>query len=122
MLSRCTRECLPEWLGYFGPRPQAGPPSAMSALFLARTHPEVLPQIAVSSWQHERSKPSDKHQTKVNTRPDLLAHRKQLKTEEDEIEAFKSVAVSPKWVLEQEGVHYKGPDESRNTRKVIKEL
>ena len=63
---------------------------------------------------------SDKNQTKVKTRPDLLAHRKQLKNEEDENEAFQSVAVSPEWVLEQHGVHYKGPDESRS--KVITEL
>ena len=42
------------------------------------------------------------------------------KNEDDENEAFKSVAVSPEWVLEQHGVHYKGPDESRS--KVITEL
>ena len=63
---------------------------------------------------------SDKHQTKFKTRPDLLAHRKQLKSEADENEAFKSMAVTPEWVLEQHGVHYKGPDESRS--KVITEL
>ena len=63
---------------------------------------------------------SDKHQTKFKTRPDLLAHRKQLKSEEAENEAFKSMAVTPEWVLEQHGVHYKGPDESRS--KIITEL
>ena len=48
--------------------------------------------------------------------PDLLAHRKRTFNEED----FQSVAVSPQWVLNQEGVHYKGPDESRS--KVITEM
>lgn len=50
-------------------------------------------------------------------RPDLLAHRKHsLENTED----LKSVAVSSQWVLEQRGVYYKGPDESRS--KVVTEL
>ena len=58
---------------------------------------------------------------KNKSRPDLLAHRKkQFKNESEEHEAFKCVAVSPQWVLEQQGVHYKGPDESKS--KVITEL
>ena len=56
-------------------------------------------------------------ETKIQVRPDLLAHRKLLKncdsgSDSEENEAFKSVAVSPEWVLEQRG-YYKGPDESK---------
>ena len=56
-------------------------------------------------------------ETKNQVRPDLLAHRKLIKdcdsgSESEENEAFKSVAVSPQWVLEQRG-YYKGPDESK---------
>ena len=62
----------------------------------------------------------DKMEIKNKSRPDLLAHRKQFKNESEENEAFKCVAVSPEWVLEQQGVYYKGPDESRS--KLITEL
>ena len=56
-------------------------------------------------------------ETKIQVRPDLLAHRKLLincdsGSDSEENEAFKSVAVSPEWVLEQRG-YYKGPDESK---------
>ena len=51
-------------------------------------------------------------------RPDLLAHRKVIKGDIDE--AAKSVAVSPEWVLNQEGVYYKGPDDSRS--KLVTEI
>ena len=45
-------------------------------------------------------------ETKIQVRPDLLAHRKLLincdsGSDSEENEAFKSVAVSPEWVLEQ---------------------
>ena len=56
-------------------------------------------------------------ETKIQVRPDLLAHRKLLincdsGSDSEENEAFKSVAVSSEWVLEQRG-YYKGPDESK---------
>lgn len=56
-------------------------------------------------------------ETKTQVRPDLLAHRKLIlncdsESDSEENEAFKSVAVSPEWVLEQRG-YYKGPDESK---------
>ena len=66
-----------------------------------------------------KSRPVPKADLKEDSKgspPDLLAHRKRTFNEED----FQSVAVSPQWVLNQEGVHYKGPDESRS--KVITEM
>ena len=63
-----------------------------------------------------KSKPKTEPKTSSKSKPDLLAHRKKTLSEED----FASVAVSPDWVLNQEGVHYKGPDESRS--KVVTEI
>ena len=63
-----------------------------------------------------KSKPKTEPKTTSKSKPDLLTHRKRTLSEED----FASVAVSPDWVLNQEGVHYKGPDESRS--KVVTEI
>ena len=68
---------------------------------------------AIFKPKETKSEPST---SKTNERPDLLAHRRKSPHDED----FQSVAVSPQWVLNQEGVHYKGPDESRS--KVVTEL
>jgi hypothetical protein len=55
-------------------------------------------------------------QTKFRERPDLLAHRKIIHSDQE----FRNIAVSPEWVLEQQGV-YKGPVENDKS-KVITEM